>query len=107
MAGVRRGRGQLQHITSDGGMPMLQQTVQPRDAALTRFQELTQLFQQRRERREDRPVMIQLVQQFATTFETLAFLKARAEIRGATGETIEHGELRFAEASRESAARQT
>src|SRR5215207_2838343 len=88
-------------------MPMSQQAVEPGDAALTRLEEITQIFEHRLECSQERFVMLQLIEQLMTTSKPLTQLKTTTQIGVTTREPIQLCELRFAKAASETSAWQT
>ncbi len=66
-------------------MPMLQQASEACDAALTRLEKISELFEHGSQRIEDGFVMFQLVKQVVLAAETLSETKTIAQICIAAG----------------------
>jgi hypothetical protein len=98
---------QMQHARRHPPLPVQQMTFEHHDAALARLQEGLEFLQQPRELAEQMSVTFQLAAELVAAAETLARPKGGTHLARATGEPIERGELRGAEATRKSGARQT
>src|SRR6185312_3776096 len=83
---------------------MLQAALERQHSALARREELTELREQRLERRKESRMAFQLIEELAAAAEARAHLEALLEVAGATDQPIECLQLRGTEAPREACA---